>query len=119
MVSATVLIATCLNFFLSARLDVPITWDAAPTERPIATSLSILNNFKILLPKIAPKIPVKITAQAVNSGIPPVVFEISTAIGVVTDFGSMEIIIGNFVWQNFPSTMTDVIAIEVAKTKPQ
>ena len=85
MVRATVEIATCLYSFLSARLDVPITCELAPTERPIAISFFIPHIFKIRLPNIAPRIPVKITAHAVSSGMPPIVFEISTAIGVVTD----------------------------------
>ncbi len=119
IVSATVDIATCLNSLRSTRLDVPITWLDAPIDKPIATSLSILNSFKILLPNNAPKIPVIITAQAVSSGMPPIVFEISTAIGVVTDFGSIEIIMDNFVWKNFPRNATDTIAMHVANKKPK
>ena len=119
MVSATVDIATCFISFFSARLDVPITWLEAPIDKPIATSLFILNSFKIFFPKIAPKIPVKITAQAVSSGMPPIVFEISTAIGVVTDFGSIEIIMDNFAWKSFPIKATDAIATKAANRKPK
>ena len=62
--------------------------------------------------------PVIITAQAVSSGIPPIVFEISTAIGVVTDFGRREIIKDNFVWKNLPKKAVETSAINVAKIKP-
>lgn len=119
MVRATVEIATCLYSFLSARLDVPITCELAPTERPIAISFFIPHIFKIRLPNIAPRIPVKITAHAVSSGMPPIVFEISTAIGVVTDFGSMDRSTANFVWKIFPKNAADKIAIKVAKINPK
>lgn len=119
MVRATVEIATCLYSFLSARLDVPITCELAPTESPIAISFFIPHIFKIRLPNIAPRIPVKITAHAVSSGIPPIVFEISTAIGVVTDFGSIDKSTENFVWKIFPKNAADKIAIKVAKINPK
>ncbi len=119
MVRATVEIATCLYSFLSARLDVPITCELAPTERPIAISFFIPHIFKIRLPNIAPRIPVKITAHAVSSGMPPIVFEISTAIGVVTDFGSIDKSTENFVWKIFPKNAADKIAIKVAKINPK
>ncbi len=119
MVRATVEIATCLYSFLSARLDVPITCELAPTERPIAISFFIPHIFKIRHPNIAPRIPVKITAHAVSSGMPPIVFEISTAIGVVTDFGSIDKSTENFVWKIFPKNAADKIAIKVAKINPK
>ncbi len=117
IVRATVEIATCLNSFRSARLDVPITWELAPTDNPIAISLSILKSLSSLRAKIPPIIPVIITAQAVSSGIPPIVFEISTAMGVVTDFGSIEIIMDNFVWKNLPRSAVDKMAVNAAKIK--
>ena len=119
MVRATVEIATCLNCLRSARDDVPITWAAAPTDKPIAMSLSILKSFNSLRAKSPPMIPVIITAQAVSSGMPPIVFEISTAIGVVTDFGSIEIIMDNFVWKNLPKIAVEIMAINAAKRKPK
>lgn len=118
IVRATVEIATCLNCLRSAKDDVPITCDAAPTDKPIAMSLSILKSLSSLRAKIPPIIPVIITAHAVSSGIPPIVFEISTAIGVVTDFGSIEIITDNFVWKNLPKSAVEKTAANVAKIKP-
>ena len=50
---------------------------------------------------------------------PPIVFEISTAIGVVTDFGSIEIIMDNFVWKNLPKIAVEIMAINAAKRKPK
>lgn len=50
---------------------------------------------------------------------PPMVLEISTAMGVVTDFGSMDKSTENFVWKIFPKNAADKIAINVAKMNPK
>ena len=52
-------------------------------------SLNILVNNG---PKVEPKIPVKITAAIVISGMPPILIAISFAIAVVTDLGINEMI---------------------------
>ncbi len=64
-------------------------------------------------------IPVIITAQAVKFRNAANCFEISTAIGVVTDFGSIEIIMDNFVWKNLPKIAVEIMAINAAKRKPK
>ena len=71
-----------------------------------------------MCPNIAPKRPVKATIQAVNSGIPPISFEISIAIGAVTDFGIKEEINLISEWKILPITIAERIAIIDALIKP-
>jgi len=77
----------------STALAVPIPCDDAPMARPKA----ILSLIPIRLikngPNAAPKIPTKTTTVAVSGGIPPILADISIAMGVVTDFGAREDII--------------------------
>ena len=57
--------------------------------------------------------------QAVSSGIPPIAFDISTAIGVVTDFGINEVIIFQSECINFPRMKVVVIAVNAATINPK
>ena len=100
-ISASVLTATCLSLPFSAQDDVPITWVVEPIDRPIEISFLILNNFNNLCPKTAPNTPVITTIQAVNDGRPDIIFEISTAIGLVVDFGIREAKIIKSILNNF------------------
>ncbi|MCM1265012.1 MAG: hypothetical protein NC200_02335 [Candidatus Gastranaerophilales bacterium] len=113
-ISASVLIAICLSRPVSTQLEVPSTWLAAPIDKPIAMSLFTLIVSRILCPKTAPKTPVKATMQAVNSGMPPKDFDISTAIGAVTDLGSRDISTFRLAWQHFAVTNVDKSAHIVA-----
>ena len=89
-IRANVLTATCFSDPFSAHADVPITCVVEPMASPVAISLLILNNFNNLCPKTAPKTPVITTMQAVKVGNPFIILEISTAIGLVVDFGIKE-----------------------------
>ena len=63
--------------------------------------------------------PVTTTMQAVSSGIPPIDFDISTAIGVVTDFGINEVIIFQSECINLPRMNVVVIAVKAATINPK
>ena len=76
---------------ISIAFEVPTAWLAIPKDNPLdiqSLSLNILVNNG---PKVEPKIPVKITAAIVISGMPPILIAISFAIAVVTDLGINEI----------------------------
>lgn len=86
---ATPPMASCTGLTLAQAL-VPRPWLEAPMARPIARSFLIPKSDITLWLKVAPSIPVKITAAVVSAGMPPRVLETSMAIGVVTDFGISE-----------------------------
>ncbi len=75
---------------ISIDLDAPNTCEDTPIEKPWAIGFFTLVYFNIPKPKVAPKIPARITIQAVRDGIPPIILEISIAIGVVTDLGTKD-----------------------------
>lgn len=118
MISEIVAITTCSSLCFSMQAAVPKTWLVAPIANPFAISLLILKVFSILCPNMAPNSPVKATIQAVNSGIPPINFDISIAIGAVTDFGINEKI--NFMseWNKFPIITAERIAIIEEEKNP-
>lgn len=75
---------------ISMEREVPTAWAAVPIDKPCAAGFFTRVHFMMLYPKMAPKIPTTITTEAVNGGMPWMVFETSMAIGVVTDLGASE-----------------------------
>ena len=73
------------------RLAVPIPCDAVPIAAPIAWLFLTPHSLSSGRPKLAPSTPAKITIAIVICGIPCNSREISIAIGVVTDFGTVDI----------------------------
>lgn len=74
----------------SIAAEVPTACAAVPIDKPPAMGEWIWLIFTILNPVIPPKIPVATTTAAVRDSIPPMAFEISMAMGVVTAFGASE-----------------------------
>lgn len=102
VISDKVLITICFCLPVSMHFEVPITWLAAPIASPIAISCLTFISFKILCPARPPKTPVNATMHTVSSGTALSRFEISVAMGAVTDFGSIDKIIFNSVRQAIP-----------------
>ena len=75
---------------ISTALLVPTAWLAVPIATPAATGFFTRNALISKGANMEPKIPVMITAATVTGTIPPCCLEISIAIGVVTDLGSIE-----------------------------
>ena len=73
------------------RLAVPIPCEAVPIAAPIAWSFLTPNSLSNGRPRLAPSTPARITSAIVICGIPCSSFETSIAIGVVTDFGTVDI----------------------------
>lgn len=71
---------------------VPKACDAVPMEILLPIGDFTAKKSKILKPKTAPNIPVTITQTTVSEDIPPMVFEISRAMGVVTDLAAIDLI---------------------------
>ena len=67
-------------------LDVPIAWEAFPTERPNAMGLVILNTLENTETKAAPIMPETTTPTQVTPAIPPSSEVMPRAIARVTDF---------------------------------
>lgn len=88
---------------------LPMAWAAVPIDRLPAIGLLIRDIFTILNPAILPKIPVHITTADVSAGIPPIVSDISIAMGVITDFGTNERIKSVGESSNLAITTTDTM----------
>ena len=78
-----------------SALEVPMAWLQAPILSP-----AVIGSFtrKILISvgaKMLPKIPVKITTTTVIDETPPRLSATLTAIGVVTDFGIMAVVMAS------------------------
>src|SRR5699024_1552924 len=78
------------NSPLSSALDIPIPCEAAPIPTPRPMCVFQPNNLYIYLLIITPPTPATLTNTAANEIIPPKPSVISTATGVVTDFGAIE-----------------------------
>ena len=89
MQMAIPLIAPCVSPSSSA-LDVPTAWLLVPMARPAAMGLRTRNSRMRSGAKMAPNIPVKMTAATVTGTMPPFCHANPKAIGVVTDIGNRE-----------------------------
>ena len=76
----------------SIALVVPRAWDAVPIATPTATLSFMRKKRHINGPRTAPIIPVITIAATVIAGKPPICFEISIPIGVVTDLGTRDLL---------------------------
>ena len=105
---ARLLMAPSVSPISSARA-VPMAWDDVPIASPPARGFFILSSLKKNGPRTAPVIPVIITEIAVIDGSPPRLSAASTAMGVVTDFGTRDSISSSGSPIAFEIRMTDTI----------
>lgn len=75
-------------------------------DKPWAMGLPTCPTRNTLKPNTAPNNPTTTTTAAVNEGIPPVAFDTSIAIGVVTDFGANEQMISGVAPNSLAMTTT-------------
>ena len=75
---------------ISIAFEVPRAWDDVPIAIPMATGSFIFINLNTVSAIMAPVSPVIIIAATVISGIPPICFDTSMPIGVVTDLGTSD-----------------------------
>ena len=76
---------------ISIALDVPSPCEQQPSARPFATGVSIWNIRIIIGPKTVPMKPQRMTVTAASETLPPREAVMSIAMGVVTDFASIDL----------------------------
>lgn len=77
---------------ISIPTATPSAWPAVPSAKPFAIGCFTLNVFKNNAPNAYTITALKITANDVIAGIPPILSEIGNAIAVVVACGSIEFI---------------------------